>query len=145
MRIYLAALAALSLAACGPGADHSASTTPHADEGPAVYFVNLKDGDVVSSPFRVVFGLHGLGVAPAGADLPNTGHHHLLINTQLTEEEMQFAIPNDDMHLHFGGGQTETVIDLPPGEHTLQLALGDKGHELHAPPIMSETIRVTVR
>ncbi|MEZ5938003.1 MAG: DUF4399 domain-containing protein [Hyphomonadaceae bacterium] len=122
----------------------TALDTPATDAGPAVYFVNLKDGDTVKSPVRVIFGLTGMGIAPAGIEKENTGHHHLLIDTQLSEEEMQYAIPNDAQHKHFGGGQTETVLDLPPGQHTLQLMLGDKNHELFDPPIMSDLITITV-
>ncbi|MEP7210261.1 MAG: DUF4399 domain-containing protein [Alphaproteobacteria bacterium] len=121
------------------------ATAPHADAGPAVYFVNLKDGDTVSSPFRVVFGVYGLGVAPAGTDKPMTGHHHLLIDAELSPEEMKFAIPNDDTHKHFGGGQTETTLTLPPGQHTLQLDFGDKAHNQLTPPIMSKKITITVK
>jgi hypothetical protein len=122
------------------------STAPHADAGPAVYFVNLKDGDTVSSPFRVVFGVYGMGVAPAGTDKPMTGHHHLLIDTELSAEEMKFAIPNDDTHKHFGGGQTETTLTLPPGQHTLQLDFGDMKHEQMKPaPLMSKKITITVK
>lgn len=120
-------------------------TRPDTSAGPIVYFVNLKDGQTVSSPFKVVFGLKDWGVAPAGVDKPNTGHHHLLINTTLTEEDMQYAIPMTENHRHFGGGQTEVVLDLPPGQHTLQLMLGDMNHELFNPPIMSEVITVTVK
>lgn len=118
----------------------------HADAGPAVYFVNLRDGMTVPQSFRVVFGAYGIGVAPALVDKPNTGHHHLLIDTELSAEEMQFAIPNDAQHMHFGGGQTEVVLQLGPGQHTLQLAFGDMNHELHKPThIMSEKITVTVQ
>lgn len=126
-------------------ADRAAATAPPADAAPAVYFVNLKDGDEVASPFRVVFGVHGKGVAPALVDKENTGHHHLLIDTELSAEEREYAIPNDAQHLHFGGGQTETVLELPPGQHTLQLVFGDLNHELHEPAIMSQTITVTVK
>lgn len=127
-------------------ADAAASTAVHTDPGPAVYFVNLKDGDTVASPFRVVFGVHGKGIAPALVDKENTGHHHLLIDTELSEEEKQFAIVNDAQHMHFGGGQTETVLQLPAGTHTLQLVFGDLNHELHKPtPMMSEKITVTVK
>jgi hypothetical protein len=111
-----------------------------------VYFVNLRDGMTVPQSFRVVFGASGIGVAPALTDKPNTGHHHLLIDTELSDEEKQFAIPNDEQHMHFGGGQTEVVLQLSPGPHTLQLAFGDLNHELHKPtPIMSEKITVNVQ
>jgi hypothetical protein len=118
----------------------------HAEPGPSVYFVNLRDGMTVPQSFRVVFGAFGIGVAPAGVDKPNTGHHHLLIDTELTAEEMQYAIPKDDQHRHFGGGETETVLMLGPGQHTLQLVFGDMNHELHKPThIMSKKITITVK
>ncbi len=118
----------------------------HADPGPAVYFVNLKDGDTVASPVRVVFGVYGMGVAPAGVDKEKTGHHHLLIDTELTPEEMQFAIPNDEKHMHFGAGQTEVVLQLPAGPHTLQLVFGDMKHEMIKPtPMLSSKIAITVK
>ncbi len=118
----------------------------HGDAGPAVYFVNLRDGMTVPQSFRVVFGAYGIGVAPALVDKPNTGHHHLLIDTELSAEEMQYAIPNDANHMHFGGGQTEVVLQLGPGAHTLQLAFGDMNHELHKPNhILSQKITVNVQ
>jgi len=115
-----------------------------------VYFVNLADGDSVQSPVTVVFGLSGMGVAPAGTEKENTGHHHLLINRPPLGEgedgadELAYGLPADDNHLHFGGGQTEVTLDLPPGEHTLQLVLGDAGHVPHNPPIVSDVITITV-
>ncbi|MDQ7019151.1 MAG: DUF4399 domain-containing protein [Robiginitomaculum sp.] len=122
-------IAVLALASCtGPSLASAPDAKPHADAGPAVYIVNLHDGDVVSSPFRVVFGLYGYGVAPAGVDKAKTGHHHLLIDTTLSAEEKEYAIPSDAQHRHFGGGQTEVVLDLPTGKHTLQLMLGDYSH-----------------
>jgi hypothetical protein len=122
------------------------ATKLHGDAGPAAYFVNLRDGQTVTSPFRVVFGVYGIGVAPALTDKPNTGHHHLLIDTELTDEEKQYAIPADDKHIHYGAGLTETVLDLPPGPHTLQLVFGDMNHELHKPAgILSEKITINVQ
>jgi hypothetical protein len=122
-----------------------AAQTP-SPAGAKVYFINLKDGDTVSSPFLVQFGLSGMGVAPAGVEKPNTGHHHLLIDaTPLTEEQMKEPLPADDNHKHFGGGQTEAMVTLPEGKHTLQLLLGDWTHIPHVPPVMSETITITVR
>jgi Domain of unknown function (DUF4399) len=121
-----------------------AAQTPSPAEA-KVYFINLKDGDNVNSPFLVQFGLSGLGVAPAGVEKPNTGHHHLLIDTTMTAEQMKEPIPADDTHRHFGGGQTEAMITLPEGKHTLQLLLADWTHIPHAPPVMSEPITITVR
>tara|TARA_B100000963_G_scaffold259757_1_gene228041 strand:- start:801 stop:1190 length:390 start_codon:yes stop_codon:yes gene_type:complete len=107
-----------------------------------VYFINLQNGDVLKSPFLVQFGLSGKGVAPAGVEVPNTGHHHLLIN--IDELDFKMPIPSSKQHLHFGMGQTETTLDLPVGKHKLQLILGDKYHIPHNPPLASEVIEVTV-
>ena len=107
-----------------------------------VYFINLQDGDVLKSPFLVQFGLSGKGVAPAGTDVTNTGHHHLLIN--IDELDFKMPIPSSKQHLHFGMGQTETTLDLPAGKYKLQLVLGDKYHIPHNPPLVSETIEVTI-
>lgn len=124
-----------------------AQDTP-APEGAMVYFVNLEDGAKVSSPVTVIFGLSGMGVAPAGTEKENTGHHHLLIDRPPMGEgedgEMGYGILADDNHIHFGGGQTETSVELAPGAHTLQLVLGDLNHVPHATPVMSEVITITV-
>ena len=102
------------------------------------------DGEVIRSEnFKVWFGLRNMGVAPAGADKPLTGHHHLIIDAPLPP--MDEEIPSDHNHLHFGKGQTETRITLPPGTHTLQLLLGDQNHVPHNPPVMSEQITITVK
>ena len=107
-----------------------------------VYFINIQDGDTLQSPFLIQFGLAGKGVAPAGVDQKNTGHHHLLINVDKIDYNM--PIPSSAQHLHFGLGQTETNLDLPSGKHILQLVLGDKYHVPHQPPLMSQKIEVTV-
>jgi hypothetical protein len=107
-----------------------------------VYFINLKDGDELKSPFLIQFGLSGKGIAPAGIDIDSTGHHHLLINVDKVNYSM--PIPSSKQHLHFGLGQTETKLDLPPGKHKLQLILGDKYHVPHNPPLFSEIIEVNV-
>ena len=107
-----------------------------------VYFINLNEGDKLESPFLVQFGLSGIGVAPAGTDRANTGHHHLLIN--VNSVDLYMPIPSSKNHLHFGGGQTETTLDLLPGEYTLQLLLGDMNHIPHSPPIVSKKISITV-
>ena len=107
-----------------------------------VYFINLEDGDELKSPFLVQFGLSGKGIAPAGIDVDNTGHHHLLINQN--EINYSMPIPSSDQHLHFGLGQTETMLNLPLGKHKLQLVLGDKYHIPHNPPLISEIIEITV-
>ena len=108
-----------------------------------VYFINIKDGDVLKSPFLIQFGLRGKGVAPAGVDVTNTGHHHLLINVD--EVDYNLPIPSSDQHLHFGLGQTETNLELPSGKHSLQLVLGDKYHIPHKPPLMSKKIQIIVK
>jgi hypothetical protein len=109
----------------------------------AVYFVNLKDGDTVTSPVLVQFGLRGIGVAPAGVEKENTGHHHLLID--VAELDVNAALPATDNIRHFGGGQTEARVDLKPGIHTLQLLLADHNHIPHHPVVISERISITVR
>ena len=121
-----------------------AGETP-APAGAKVYFLNLKDGATVSSPVLVQFGLAGMGVAPAGIEKANTGHHHLLIDVAAPKgEELAYPLPADDHHKHFGGGQTETSITLAKGKHTLQLVLGDQNHIPHNPPVMSQPITITV-
>lgn len=120
----------------------TASFGATADETPELYFVSLTDGAVVKNPVTVVFGLRGFGVAPAGVVKDNTGHHHLLIDTELSD--LSAPIPNDAQHRHFGGGQTETTVELAPGQHTLQLVLGNFAHIPHQPPIMSDRITITV-
>ncbi len=109
-----------------------------------VYIGWPNDGEVINTRnIRVWFGLRNMGVAPAGVDKPNTGHHHLLIDTDLPPFDE--PIPSDRNHVHFGGGQTEAIIELPPGTHTLQLIMGDKDHIPHNPPVYSEKITITVR
>ena len=107
-----------------------------------VYFINLEDGDELQSPFLVQFGLSGKGIAPAGVDMDNTGHHHLLINVDSIDYYL--PIPSSSQHIHFGLGQTETELNLPPGKHQLQLILGDKYHVPHQPALVSNKIQVTV-
>jgi hypothetical protein len=111
--------------------------------GASAYIISPADGESVKSPFKVRFGLSGMGVAPAGIDKPNTGHHHLLIDLADTPP-MSKPLPSDANRKHFGGGQTEVMLELPPGEHTLQLLLGDQNHVPHDPPVMSQKITVTV-
>ncbi len=103
----------------------------------------INAGRLADGGFRVWFGLRNMGVAPAGVDIPNTGHHHLLIDVGLPPLDQE--IPSDKNHLHFGHGQTETVLQLPPGRHTLQLLLGDKNHFPHNPPVYSKIITITVK
>ena len=109
-----------------------------------VYFVSPSDGDEVSSPVEIVFGLRGIGVAPAGINFPNTGHHHLLVDLDALPN-LNESIPADKNHIHFGKGQTQTLLALDPGEHTLQLLFGDWMHVPHTEPIFSEKIKIFVK
>ena len=139
-RIGLALLGAFAVAGMTPAAAQTPSPA-----GAKVYFINLKDGAEVTSPFLVQFGLSGMGVAPAGVEKPNTGHHHLIIDATLSPDELKAPIASDAKHIHYGGGQTEAMVTLPPGQHTLQLVLGDWSHIPHVPPVMSEPITVEVK
>jgi hypothetical protein len=107
-----------------------------------LYFISPADGQTLQNPLVVRFGLKNMGVAPAGSNIKNTGHHHLLIDTGLPS--LDLPIPSDANHRHFGGGQTETSIELSPGTHTLQLLLGDFSHIPHKPTVSSEQITITV-
>ena len=113
-------------------------------EEASVYIISPANGEVVSSPVLVKFGLRGMGVAPAGVARHNTGHHHLLIDVD-TLPDLTRPVPADQNHRHFGGGQTEVSLELSPGEHTLQLLLGDEAHIPHNPAVVSEKIRVRVK
>jgi len=108
-----------------------------------VFFVSPADGETVSNPFSIVFGIEGMSVAPAGQDVPDSGHHHLLIDTGVPD--LWLPIPKDENHIHFGDGSTATEITLEPGEHTLQMLLGDHLHIPHDPPLMSDLITINVK
>ena len=109
-----------------------------------VYIISPKNGETLRNPITIQFGLKGMGVAPAGIDKANTGHHHLLID--LGElPSMKAPIPADEQHRHFGGGQTETELTMKPGQHTLQLLLGDKNHIPHDKPVLSEKITIFIK
>ena len=139
----LVALSVMSGGAALPG------DTP-APSGARAHFANLEDGATVSSPVTVVFGLKGMGVAPAGVDRDATGHHHLLVDRPPfgegpdDAEIMENGIPSDDHHRHYGGGQTQTTLQLAEGRHTLQLLLADAAHRPHDPPVTSRRITITV-
>jgi hypothetical protein len=111
--------------------------------GAKVYFIEPKDGAEVSGPVTVKFGLTGMGVAPAGVEKKDTGHHHLLVNQKVADP--MAPLPADDKHRHFGAGQTETTVTLPAGTHTLQLVLGDHNHIPHNPIVASDVITITVK
>jgi hypothetical protein len=131
--------AAVMLAATVAGAQDRTPSPPGAE----VYIISPRDGAKVKSPFVVRFGLKGMGVAPATIKFDNTGHHHLLVDTDAPANLAQ-PLPATDQIKHFGKGQTETELTLPPGQHTLQLILGDSLHIPHNPPLLSKKITITV-
>ena len=131
----LAIMTAASVQAAGPSP---------APEGARVYFITPADGALIDGPVKIRFGLSGMGVAPAGVERQHTGHHHLLINLD-TLPPLDQSLPASDQVVHFGAGQTETTLELPPGQHRLQLLLGDHLHIPHNPPVLSDTITITVR
>lgn len=148
--ICAATPAAAADAPAGQSADHkadqNATASPQRTSGRKdawLYIGWPNNGEVVGTRFKVWFGLRNFGVAPAGVRKDGTGHHHLLVDTDL--KNFDEPIPNDKQHLHFGKGQTETVLELPPGRHTLQLVLADADHVPHDPPILSKKITITVR
>jgi hypothetical protein len=124
-----AAMAALPRTASPPGAE--------------VYIISPKNGATVKSPVRVQFGLKGMGIAPAGIKFDNTGHHHLLIDSD-PPANLAAPLPATDKLVHFGKGQTETSLTLTPGKHTLQLLLADLNHIPHDPAVISKKITITV-
>lgn len=140
--------AALMLAGASFAPLHAEEAAAPAAQWPAdakAYIISPKDGAKVKGPVTVVFGLKGLGVAPAGVEKAKTGHHHLLIDADLPKgDELNDPLPKDEHHMHFGGGQTETTIELAPGKHTLQLVMGDANHVPHNPPVVSQKVTITV-
>ena len=117
-----------------------AGETP-SPEGAKAYFIDLKDGATVKSPFLVRFGLtEQMGIAPALADWPDTGHFHLIIDSKPPNPNR----PISNRHLHLHKGQTEAIVELKQGRHTLQIVMGDYSHIPHDPPVMSEQITVNV-
>lgn len=154
-------LLALALTACGPKpaeqpAEQPAPAEPAAaapapapvertpsPAGARVFIVSPADGETVTSPVKVVFGLEGMTVVPAGDATPDSGHHHLLID--VPPPDLAQPLPKDDQHVHFGKGQTEAEVTLAPGQHTLQLVLGDANHIPHNPPVISAPITITVQ
>jgi Domain of unknown function (DUF4399) len=122
----------------------AALTRKPAPAGAMAYIIEPADGARVTSPVRVVFGLKGIGVAPAGVDRNDAGHHHLLVDTAMPAN-LALPLPNDEQHRHFGGGQTEVELTLAPGRHTLQMVLGDHLHIPHDPPIASSVVTIEVQ
>lgn len=136
-------LSALMFFATASLANDTAVPPTSAPAGAAVYFIAPENGASIKGEVTVRFGLRGMGVAPAGIALANTGHHHLLIDVEALPKAGE-TIVNDEQHRHFGGGQTEVTIKLAPGKHSLQLVLGDHLHRPHDPPVVSEKISITV-
>jgi hypothetical protein len=134
--VQIAGIAAL----CFAGTSRSREPSP---AGAEVYIVSPKDGAKVKSPVTVVFGLKGMGVAPAGIKFDNTGHHHLLIDSEVPADLSQ-PLAKNEKSMHFGAGQTETSLTLPPGKHTLQLVFADFTHTPHDPAVISKKITITV-
>ena len=120
------------------------SGIPRSDrpDGAQVYFITPSDGETLTSPVIVRFGLSKMGVAPAGVEKDGTGHHHLIVDAELPPADR--PVPSTDHYRHFGHGQTEVALELAPGEHTLQLMLGDHLHVPHDPPVVSERISIVV-
>jgi hypothetical protein len=110
-----------------------------------VYIIAPQNGATVHGPVTVRFGLKGMGIAPAGVKFDNTGHHHLLIDTDFSELKLDAPMPATDKILHFGKGQTETTLTLPPGKHTLELVFADYLHQSFDPPLHSKKITITVQ
>jgi len=141
-RIVLASYSIVVM--CGLAIVNQSYAQTDAPEGTKAYIISPKNGDVLTSPVVVRFGLMGMGVAPAGIDYPDTGHHHLVLDAELPPLN-EYIVTDHPNYLHYGLGQTEAVLDLEPGEHTLQMLLGDMDHLPHIPPVMSERISITVK
>lgn len=153
IRLLILSLILVSVAACGPAPESAPAAEQHADmansrtpsaEGAHSYIISPADGAVVSSPVTVLFGLEGMGVAPAAVQVDGTGHHHLMLDVDVLPDP-EVPMPADANHIHFGKGQTQATLDLAPGVHTLQLVLGDFAHTQHDPPVISERITITVQ
>lgn len=140
MRMFAIA-AALALTASVTVAQAQGTPSP---AGAKVFIISPKNGATVTSPVTVKFGIKGMTLAPAGTKDANTGHHHLLIDTDPPADLSQPIPAVPDKVVHFGKAQTETTLTLPPGKHTLQLLLGDANHIPHNPPVLSKKITITV-
>ena len=143
MRSYILAALVLATPFFAGSVALAQERTPSA-AGAEVYIISPKDGATVHNPVLVQFGLRGMGVAPAGMKFDNTGHHHLLIDTD-PPSDLSTPLPATDKIVHFGKGQTETTLNLAPGKHTLQLLFADANHIPHSPPVISQKITITVK
>jgi len=135
---FLLAIASVAFVVQSAIANDLSTPSP---EGAVAYIVSPLDGETVKGPVTVIFGLKGMGIAPAGTERENTGHHHLLVDQDSLPPA---GVPLGNPPIHFGKGQTETTIELEPGTHTLQLILGNHLHVPHNPPVISEKITITV-
>jgi Domain of unknown function (DUF4399) len=135
----LLALGVCLMAALAVAADRMAPPA-----GAEVYFIAPQNGAKLHSPVTLKFGLKGMGIAPAGIKFDNTGHHHLLVDTDVSELKLDAPMPATDKIVHFGKGQTETTLTLAPGKHTLQLVFADYLHQSFDPPLTSKKITITV-
>jgi Domain of unknown function (DUF4399) len=140
MNRWIAALAATALGTAALAQDRSPSPP-----GAEVYIIAPRDGETIHGPVTVRFGLKGMGIAPAGDNFDNTGHHHLLIDMDLSEVKLDRPLPATDNIRHFGKGQTETTLTLPPGKHTLELLFADYLHVPFDPPLHSKKITIIVK
>jgi hypothetical protein len=147
-RVFLGLCVSLLAAAAPAQAPAPAADAPPAALQPAagaeVYLISPKDGEKIHGPVTVRFGLKGMGIAPAGIKFDNTGHHHLLIDTDLADVKLDAPLPATDKIVHFGKGQTETTLTLAPGKHSLQLLFADYTHRSFEPPLHSKKITITV-
>jgi Domain of unknown function (DUF4399) len=139
MKRLMLALTAGLLTTLALGQDRTA-----APAGAEVYIIAPRDGATIHGPVTVRFGLKGMGVAPAGVKFDNTGHHHLLVDTDVSDLKLDAALPATDKVVHFGKGQTETILTLAPGKHTLELLFADYQHLSFDPPLHSKKITITV-
>ena len=140
MNRFIVAVAFTALAAAA-----IAQPRASAPAGAKVYFIAPKNGAIVHNPVVVKFGLKGMTIAPAGTQADNTGHHHLLIDTDLSDVKLDAPLPATDKIVHFGKGQTETTLTLTPGKHTLELLFADYLHNSFDPPLHSKKITITVK
>jgi Domain of unknown function (DUF4399) len=134
----------LALGVCLVAATAFAADRMAAPAGAEVYFIAPQNGAKLHSPVTIKFGLKGMGIAPAGIKFDNTGHHHLLVDTDVSELKLDAPMPATDKIVHFGKGQTETTLTLTPGKHTLQLVFADYLHQSFDPPLTSKKITITV-
>ena len=144
LMLAAASLMSVGLASADDTAKPSGPSRAKAQPGVTVFIVSPKDGDTVGQDVLVTFGVKGIAIRPAGDPTPNTGHHHLLIDVaELPPGDA--PIPNDATHKHYGKGQTEDTIHLPPGDHTLQMDFADLAHVQFDPPLVSKKITVHVK